>query len=615
MATIADIRQQYPQYADIPDVQLADALHQKFYSDMPKMDFYKAIKLTGASTIPGSITGTTTEPERSLYQRAMGNIETIPALASAAVSGVVSPIAGVFDTLTSGKYGTQAGIRAGEKTAQNVQEAMTYQPRTPEAQRNVKAVGDVLADLVGVMPTGMLQSAGTLARPAVNQLAAQAAPIVAPMIQPVNALGTAMQRKPAPIMPGMGAAETSAATLRQERAQRMNIPLTKGEQVPELGLQQFESDIVKQNPDLAKPLIEFKETQKKAIVDQFERLAGQTGAEFADPTAYKKVGSIVDQALVNEYNKKFDAYKAKYALADTSGETLQQVPYSDLVDYINKQTPTTRSSLAPILQDTLEQLKLNDPTNAGTISVRALEDIYQNIGKKAQPGTPNAVYGKDLKGLIDQSTEGAGGDLYREARASRKQLATDFENNYRVAKLLGTKGGYADRAVALSDVFDHVVLDGSLEEMRTVTKLLKKAGPEGQQAYAELQGQTIQHLKDQLTKNASGQLSFAKLKTAIDALDREGKLDYMFGKTGRDTLMDLKATVQDALVKDPRAVNYSNTGNVVLRGLDALAAIRFPGASKAAEVAQNIALKKKVAESVNYNALAPAGQKTNALAP
>ena len=615
MATIADIRQQYPQYADIPDVQLADALHQKFYSDMPKMDFYKAINLTGASAIPGSITGTPTEPERSLYQRAMGNLETVPALASAAVSGVVSPIAGVFGTLTSGKYGTQEGIRAGENVAQNLQQAMTYQPRTPEAQRNVQAVGEALGGIVGVMPTGMLQSAGVLARPATNQLAAQAAPVVAPIIQPVNALTAAMQRKPTPVMPGMGAAETSAATLRQERAQRMNIPLTKGEQVPELGLQQFESDIVKQNPELAKPLIELKATQKKAIVDQFERLAGQTGAEFADPTAYKKVGSIVDKALVDEYTKKFDAYKAKYNLADTAGETLQQVPYSELVDYINKQTPTTRNSLAPILQDTFEQLKLNDPTNAGTISIRALEDIYQNIGKKSQPGTPNATFGKDLKGLIDQSTEGAGGDLYREARASRKQLATDFENNYRVAKLLGTKGGYADRAVALSDVFDHVVLDGSLEEMRTVTKLLKKAGPEGQQAYAELQGQTIQHLKDQLTKNASGQLSFAKLKTAIDALDREGKLDYMFGKTGRDTLMDLKATVQDALVKDPRAVNYSNTGNVVLRGLDALAAIRFPGASKAAEVAQNIALKKKVAESVNYNALAPAGQKTNALAP
>lgn len=607
MATIADIRQQYPQYADIPDVQLADALHQKFYSDMPKMDFYKAINLTGASTIPGSITGGPKAEEPSLRDKIMGAIEA-PAIVAANLGGaVIRPVARMFGEAYGGQ-GTPQGREMGQRAEQSV----TYQPRT---QTGPELVGKA-ADFLGAIPPTPLTSAGTalstLSGPAINQLR----PVLRQATMPAtNALTAAMQRTPAPVMPGMGAAETAAATVRQERAQRMNIPLTKGEQVPELGLQQFESDIVKRNPELAKPLIELKETQKKAIVDQFERLAGQTGAEFADPTAYKKVGSIVDQALVNEYTKKFDAYKAKYAKADTAGETLQQVPYADVVDYINKQTPTTRSSLAPILQDTLEQLKLNDSTNVGTISVRALEDIYQNIGKKSQPGTPNAVYGKDLKGLIDQTTEGAGGDLYRQARAARKDLATDFENNYRVAKLLGTKGGYADRAVALSDVFDHVVLDGSLEEMRTVTKLLKKAGPEGQQAYAELQGQTIQHLKDQLTKNASGQLSFAKLKTAIDSLEREGKLEYMFGKTGRDTLMDLKATVQDALVKDPRAVNYSNTGNVVLRGLDALVKIKFPGAPTAAEIAQNVLLKKKVGESVNYNALAPAGKKTNALAP
>lgn len=612
MATIADIRQQYPQYADVSDVQLADALHQKFYSDIPKTDFYKSINLAGASLIPGSITSLPAAPERSLYEKIMGNVETIPAMASAAAGGVVAPVAGLFGSLTSGKYGTQQGIQAGEQTARNVQEAMTYQPRTPEAQRNVQAVGDVLSNVIGIAPTNLLSSAGVLAKPSLNQLA----PVVAPVTTPIqNAFMAVTQRNPAPVMPGMGAAETSAAALRQERAQRFGIPLTKGEQTPELGLQQFESDIVKQNPEIGKPLIELKQQQKKAIVDQFEKLAGKTGAEYADPSAARKIGSIVDKAVVNEFDKKFKAYKAKYEAADTAGETLQQVPYQDLVDYINKQTPTTKTSLAPILQDTLEQLKLNDPNGTGTISIRALEDVYQNIGKKAQPGTPNLTYGRELKELIDQTTEGAGGDLYRDARAARKQLANDFENNYRVAKLLGTKAGYADRAVALDDVFNHVVLDGSLEEMRTVTKILKKAGPEGQQAYAELQGQTIQNLKDQLTKNASGELSFAKLKTAIDSLDREGKLEYMFGKTGRDTLLDLKSTVQDALVKDPRAVNWSNTGNVVLRGLDALSALRFPGAKTAAEIAQNIALKKKVAESVNFNALAPSKALANALAP
>jgi hypothetical protein len=73
--------------------------------------------------------------------------------------------------------------------------------------------------------------------------------------------------------------------------------------------------------------------------------------------------------------------------------------------------------------------------------------------------------------------------------------------------------------------------------------------------------------------------------------------------------------VQDALVKDPRAVNWSNTGNVVLRGLDAIGVFRLPGVKTVAEIAQNYALKKKIAESVNYNALSPTGSPQNALAP
>ena len=158
----------------------------------------------------------------------------------------------------------------------------------------------------------------------------------------------------------------------------------------------------------------------------------------------------------------------------------------------------------------------------------------------------------------------------------------------------------------MDDVFSHVVLDGSLEEMRTVTQLLKKGGPQGQQAYAELQGQTIQHLKDQLTKNASGELSFVKLKNAIDTLDREDKLTYMFGKTGRDTLVDLRETVKDALVKPPGTVNYSNTGSVVMRGLDKLAEMRVPLAKTASDIAKSREITKQVEESTKYDALVDA---------
>jgi hypothetical protein len=337
---------------------------------------------------------------------------------------------------------------------------------------------------------------------------------------------------------------------------------------------------------------------------RFEQLSEQTGAEYADPTAYRKIGSLVDTQLV----KQFDAKKLKvdeaYQAARDAGETKQVVDVTKLDEWLetNKGKAISVPAINSIKAD-LNQLK--KVTN-NQVTVDDLEELYKSAGQLGEPGKPSGLFMKQVKNVINDVTEGAGGDLYRAARTQRKELANEFENTYRVAKLLGTKGGYTDRAVALDDVFSHVVLDGSLEEMRTVTKLLKKGGSEGQQAYAELQGQTVQYLKDQLTKNASGELSFAKLKSAIDTLDREDKLTYMFGKKGRENLIDLRDTVQDALVKPQGAVNYSNTGSVIMRGLDQLVAIRFPLAKTAADIAKTREISKQVQESTKYNALVDA---------
>lgn len=45
MPTIAEVRQKYPQYADMSDDQLGQALHKKYYSDMPFTDFASKIGL------------------------------------------------------------------------------------------------------------------------------------------------------------------------------------------------------------------------------------------------------------------------------------------------------------------------------------------------------------------------------------------------------------------------------------------------------------------------------------------------------------------------------------------------------------------------------------------
>jgi len=603
MPSFDEVRAQFPQYNDIPDVQLADALHQKFYADIPKQQFYQKIGLAKETQIPGGQGAITLPPkETSMQDRLMGVLETPAIVAGSVGRTIVSPIARMYGEAVGG-YGTPQGKEAGLQ-AQKTAEAQFYQPRTETGP----AILDTMAKALGSLPPTPLTSAGTslstLAGPAISQARGMVAPIAQTAVNPTMQRMASLLKTPETPMQGMGAASTDEAVMRQERALRQNIRLLKGEQLQDFGLIKRESDLPKENPDLAKGLIEFKQNQKKDILNRFEGLAQETGAEFADPTQYRKVGSLVDNALVKQYEAKKLKVDTAYNKARDAGETKQVVDTAPLDQWLNNNAAEAIS--VPEINSIKAKLEALKTTKNGQVTIDDVENLYKAAGQLGKPGDPSGVFMGQVKGVINNMTEGAGGDLYRTARNQRKELGNEFENTYRVAKLLGTRGGYADRAVALDDVFGHVVLDGSLEEMRTVTKLLKKGGDQGQQAYKELQGQTVQYLKDQLTKNASGDLSFAKLKTAIDTLDREDKLTYMFGKQGRQELMDLRDTVQDALVKPTGAVNYSNTGSVVLRGLNKLAKLHFPLAKTASEIAENRQISKQVQESINYNAITDA---------
>ena len=602
MATLAEVRSKYPQYNDMPDVALADALHQKFYADIPKDQFYKQIGLTAtpmvapqqmASQIPGQVSTSQARPEPTMQDRVMGTIETPAIVVGGLGKMVASPVARFLGGYPLNETSAQRGLEA-QKTA----EAQFYQPRTETGP----AIVNTMAKVLGSLPPTPLTSAGTALSTLTGPAVRQASSLVAPSTTAQKM--AALLKAPEPKMQGMGAATVDEPLAREIRAREQGIRLTKGEKTQELGQLQFESDIAKEKPELAKALIQFKEGQKGDILRRFEQLSNETGAEFADPTAYRKVGSIVDKTLVKQFDDKKSLVDQAYQKAREAGETKQVVDTAKLDQWLTDNAPEGIS--VPQIQTIKAKLDALKKATNGQITIDDIENLYQTAGSLSKPGEQSSVYMGRVKGVINDITEGAGGDLYRAARTQRKELANDFENTYRVAKLLGTRGGYGDRAVALDDVFSHVVLDGSLEEMRTVTKLLKKGGAEGQQAYAELQGQTIQYLKDQLTKGSGGQLSFAKLNNAINTLDREDKLTYMFGKQGRETLVEIRDAVSDALVKPPGSVNYSNSGNVVMRGLDKLAELRFPLAKTASEMAEKSQLSKKVEEAIKYDAMTKA---------
>lgn len=604
MGTLVEFRAKNPEYNDMPDVALADAMHSKFYSDIPKPQFYKQLGLGAETQIPGGETATTLPPKPvTMRDRIMGVIETPAIIAGNVGRMIAAPIA---------KYGTEAvvgwntpeGMKQGQQAAQTTSNQF-YQPRTETGSDIVGSMAKVL----GAIPPTPLSSAGT----ALSTLAGPALTQTARAIQPAMQIATqtpAMQKMAALLKPpkkqmvGMGAASTDEVLLRQQRAQAQGIPLTKGEQLQDFGLMKRESDLPKENPDLAKGLIEFKAGQKQAIIKRFEQMADETGAVYADPTAFRKVGSLVDTELVKQFDAKKLRVDNAYQAARNAGETKQVVSTAPLEQWLAANAPEAIS--VPEINSIAAKLEALKKARNGQVTIDDVENLYKAAGQLGKKGDPSGMFMGQVKGVINDMTEGVGGDLYRAARVQRKELGNQFENTYRVAKLLGTRGGYGDRAVALDDVFSHVVLDGSLEEMRTVTQLLKKGGPQGQQAYAELQGQTIQYLKDQLTKNASGELSFAKIKNAIDTLDREEKLAYMFGKQGRNTLIDVRDAIQDALVKPPGTVNYSNTGSVVIRGLDKLAEMRVPLAKSASDIAKSREVKKQVEESTKYNALVDA---------
>ena len=83
-----------------------------------------------------------------------------------------------------------------------------------------------------------------------------------------------------------------------------------------------------------------------------------------------------------------------YKQADEAGETLQQVPYQSLLDFIETKSATRREKLDPILNDVADLLAMNDPQKTGTISIRNLDDIYQVIGTAKD--SPSARPLKDL---------------------------------------------------------------------------------------------------------------------------------------------------------------------------------------------------------------------------
>lgn len=576
---------------------------QKLYKPTPQTTTLQPDVPLVASQMPKQVP---IETKTSMMDKLKALYEVPATIGSGMIAQPVGAAYGAYKGITGPK--TPQGMAEAQQAGAELANKLQFEPTSPTSVGALESIGSALEASklppymgnIGMIPS--MQQTLQGARPVVNQAIQNAKPVVNTMAQAL--------RKEVPTMAGVGAAEVPESVGRVQLAQQLRVPgtVSKGQALRDLGQQKFEIETPKNYPEIGKPLLEAQAGRNDTILQNFDAYVDATGKETF---GLRETGRVVDKALVNAANKAKQEINAAYTAAREAGETQQPVPYAPLKAYIDEQTPTVKRKLAPIISAVDEEIARNDPSNkTGQISINNLEDIYQFINKNYEPGTVGEGHAKAMKNIINQMTEGQGGELYQEARKLRTKYGREFENVSYVDKLLRTKPGTTDRAVAFEDVFDHSILNGSLDDVSAIGRTLKKSGPEGQKAWKELQGQTIEYIKKKATNTTDKDIYDnpvvmpKQFKNVIDTLDQDGKLDYIFGKKGAQELRDLLQYTETVNSPLKGAANYSNTSSAIITALDKIGDIRVPVVStlakSAAKKGKESALKKQIEESINY---------------
>lgn len=517
-------------------------------------------------------------------------------------------LGGLAANITSGKYGTQEGAQMAGEVAAEAQHRLTYEPRTEEGKSALAAIGKLFE-------TSKLEGLGPIALPATAAVSEATQAARQPVrVAVTNAATAAKQgirdfgseiRGPTAEMSGMGAANTEQSAIRQQRASSLPVPiqLTKGQATRDFAQQQFEREAAK-NPAAGEPLRQHYADQNQKILQNFDTWIDQTGAEAG---SLRATGESVTQAIATKANNAKSQIRSAYERARESGAMQEKIDVSPLRKYLDDHQAEAIN--APVLSSVEAKLQRVADTG-GAATINDLEELRKMVGTLSGKDATNAHYGKEVKGVIDGLTEGRGGDLYKMARSLRSRYGREFEDHAVIDKLLSFHPGTKDRAVAYEDVFAHSILRGSLDDVRTMRRTLQTASRGGEQAWRELQGATLQHIRDEITKNvqidATGNrvLSPARLDRLVTELDKDGKLDFIFGKQGAQQIRDVNGIAQDAFTAPPGSVNQSNTASILLSVLDKVASktsgVPFLGSALkygAGEV-KNAGIRGKVAEAL-----------------
>lgn len=481
-----------------------------------------------------------------------------------------------------------------------------YQPRSGASQDVLQSIGSAFeaSKLPPVVTTSMIPSYARM----VQAIPPQARQIGQTVQETGPRIAQALrQPEPQPTMSGVGAAQAPDALVRTQMAEQLRVPikLSKGQATRELGQQQFEAETIKTYPeDVGRPLIQAQELRNTQIGQNLDAYVDATGAQVANPFYLRPTGEAVDTALRETATNARKAYKNAYDVARASEEGQQKVNVQGIIDTLDNMEAEALN--ATVIDSA--KMKLKKLSSNGNITLNKLEEVRKMVGDVSQKDATEMKFGGDIKRMIDVATENAGGDLFKEARRLRTKFANEFENIGLINDLLSKKGNTKDRVVALEKVFDRSIMQSDLDSLKALGYTLKKT-EKGQQAWAELKGQTIENLRSAITSNIEtdslGQRTFnpKQFDVIVKNLDKSGKLDYLLGKKGAQEIRNLRETVI-AINSPVKGINQANTASAMDKVLNKflnripLAGPMFEVGSEALEKQK---ISKQVKESINYS--------------
>ena len=483
-----------------------------------------------------------------------------------------------------------------------------YQPRSGASQDVLQSIGGAFeaSKIPPVVTTSMIPSYARMvqATPPQARQIGQTVQETGPRIAQALRLP---ESTPMSTMSGVGAAEVPLAAQRVEMAKQLRVPIdiSKGQATRTLADQQFEAETMKTYPEsVGKPLITAQELRNTKIGQNLDAYVEATGSRVANEFYMRPTGEAVDTALRETANKSKTAYKSAYTTARASEEGQQKVNVQGIINQLDGME--AEAANAPVI--TSAKIKLNQLAKNGEMTLNEIEEVRKMVNRLSGDTPSNMAFGGDIRKMIDVVTENAGGDLFKKARTLRTKFANEFENIGLIDDLLSKKPNSKDRVVALENVFDHAIMQSDLDSLMSLGRTLKKT-PNGQQAFKELQGQTIENIRNAITKNIEtdslGQRNFnpKQFDTIVKNLDKSGKLDYMFGKSGAQEIRNLRDTA--ITINSPvKGINQSNTASAMDKVLNKLIN-RIPFVGPMVEIGSEALEKQKIAkqvqESINYS--------------